>query len=327
MPQSISVSDALAILHTRADLLRRGLGDRQLRDLVIAGRIRRVRRGRYVMAEDWQSLWNEGRHLVEVVAAHLNARGPGLLFCGPSAAVLHGLPLYRTQPRTVHVVTEDERHGRVHAGIRWHHTSVVASDVVEVDGIRCTVIDRTVLDLSRSLSQEAAIAAADAALRADAVDGHVQDEERADVWRRRLIARAAAVHGRGIRRARRVIEFADGRAQLPGESVSRWQLGVLGFRHLDLQVKVVGPSGENYWLDFGFPRSQAFGEFDGQGKYVDQSMRGARSVEQVVLDEKRREDAIRGVTGWRVVRWDSSDVISIERFAARLAAFGIRPPG
>jgi hypothetical protein len=102
---------------------------------------------------------------------------------------------------------------------------------------------------------------------------------------------------------------------------------VLGFRHLDLQVKVVGPSGENYWLDFGFPRSQAFGEFDGQGKYVDQSMRGARSVEQVVLDEKRREDAIRGVTGWRVVRWDSSDVISIERFAARLAAFGIRPPG
>ncbi|MBO0980501.1 hypothetical protein [Microbacterium sp. SD291] len=327
MPKSIDILAARALLHSRAELIENGLTERQVRGLVEAKILRRVRRGRYVYEDDWKDLWNEGRHLVEVVAARLNSEGPGPVFWGPSAAVLHGLPLYRLAPRVVHVATVDARHGRTHARITWHNVDVDAADITVVDGIRCTTIERTVLDLARSLSQDAAVSATDAALRMEAVTRNVQDEDSAREWRDRMLVRAEHLHGRGIRQARRMIAFADGRAQLPGESVSRLHLSRLGFTRFDIQMHVVGAAGDDYWLDFGFLGARCFGEFDGLGKYFDERMKGDRSTAQVMLDEKLREDDIRGVTGWRLARWGSSHISTLDAFAERLAAFGIRPPG
>lgn len=327
MPRNIDAVTARALLQTRDDLRRSGCTERDIERLVRDRVIRRVRTGRYVSADEWNGLWNEGRHLVEVVATHLNSDAPGPVFWGPSAAVLHGLPLYRLAPKQVHTAIIGARHGRTCAGVVWHNVEVVSSDIVEIDGIRCTSLDRTVLDLGRATAAGVAVSAADAALRSEAVSGHVQDADAAAAWADRMSARAERSHGRGIRQARRIIEFADGRAQLPGESVSRLQLARLGFARPQLQVHVVGPSGEGYWLDFGFPRAQCFGEFDGAGKYLDDEVRGERTVEEVVMAEKRREDAVRGVTGWRTVRWGSSHILSTDAFGATLAAFGIRPPG
>ncbi|MBO9627063.1 MAG: hypothetical protein J7484_11900 [Microbacterium sp.] len=213
------------------------------------------------------------------------------------------------------------------AGVAWHDVDVSPSDEVTVHGIRCTSVDRTVLDVTCALPPDAAIAAADAALRREAVLMQEQDAAAAADWTERLSRRAERLHGRGIRRARRIILFADGRAQLPGESVSRLMLARLGYARPDLQVHVVGPDGEDYWLDFGFRRSRAFGEFDGIGKYVDDGLRGSRTSQEILLAEKRREDAIRGVTGWGVVRWGTAHLASLDRFGARLRAFGILPPG
>lgn len=109
--------------------------------------------------------------------------------------------------------------------------------------------------------------------------------------------------------------------------MSRVHLHTLGYRDLALQVPVTGAEGTQYYLDFGFRRSRCFGEFDGEEKYLDANLRGGQSVEQAVLDEKRREDEIRGVTGWRMVRWGADDIRTVDAFARRLAAFGIRPPG
>src|SRR5690606_28748954 len=152
------------------------------------------------------------------------------------------------------------------------------------------------------------VACADAALRSVAVSGNDQDERTAAQWRGSLAERAARSRARGVRQARRVIDFADGRAQLPGENVSRVQLKRLGFGPPDLQVRVVAPDGAEYRVDFGLDDVDAFGEFDGAGKYLDPALRGGRSIEQVVLDEKRREDVIRGVTGRRFVRWDDAHI-------------------
>lgn len=327
MPKTIDIAGARALLHTRVELMERGLTERQVRGLVEAKLLHKVRRGRYVFASEWNGLWNEGRHLVEVVAAHLNSKGSGLVFWGPSAAVIHGLPLYRHAPDVVHVATVDARHGRARAKIRWHNVDVGEKDIIEIDGIRCTTVERTVLDLARSLRPEAAISAADAALRACAVTDHLQHDDLAQDWRERMQDRAERLHGRGIRQARRVIAFADGRAQLPGESVSRLHLSRLGFTRYDLQMHVVGAAGNDYWLDFGFLGARCFGEFDGKGKYVDEVMTRGRTTQEVVLDEKRREDDIRGVTGWRMARWGSPDIATVDVFGDRLTAFGIRPPG
>ncbi|OZB79656.1 MAG: hypothetical protein B7X41_19235 [Microbacterium sp. 14-71-5] len=325
MKTTIGLAQARDLLRTREELLDSGRTVREIRELVAAGRVIRVRRDRYVDAVAHEGLWGEGRHLVAVVAAHLNADPPGPVFWGPSAAVLLGLPLYRLSPKKVHTVILGARHGRTRAGILQHGVGLDEADIVDVDGIRCTSPERTVLDLACTTSPETALSAADAALRRVAVEGHRQDPDRAADWHRRMSLRAA-VRTRGIRRAREILDFADGRAQLPGESVSRLQLHRIGFTGLELQQQVIGSEGDEYWIDFGFPRNRVFGEFDGQGKYVDPAVRGTHSAEDAVLAEKRREDDIRGVTGWRFARWEDRHVRTPDALTARLQAFGVRPP-
>jgi len=325
MKTTIGLTQARDLLQTREELLDSGRTVREIRELVAAGQVIRVRRDRYVEAVAHEGLWGEGRHLVAVVAAHLNADPPGPVFWGPSAAVLLGLPLYRLSPKKVHTVILGARHGRTRAGILQHGVGLDEADIVDVDGIRCTSPERTVLDLACTTSPETALSAADAALRRVAVEGHRQDPDRAADWHRRMSLRAA-VRTRGIRRAREILDFADGRAQLPGESVSRLQLHRIGFTGLELQPQVIGSEGDEYWIDFGFPRNRVFGEFDGQGKYVDLAVRGTRSAEDAVLAEKRREDDIRGVTGWRFARWEDRHVRTPDALTARLQAFGVRPP-
>lgn len=327
MSNELDLPTARTLLRTRDDLLVRGLTERDISAQVASKLLIRVRRGRYVDADIWTGLWSEGRHLLRVLAFQLNSDSPGPVFWGPSAAVLHGFPLYRLDPASVHVVILGDRHSRSRTGITWHDVSITDADVVEIDGIRCTSPDRTVLDMTCSFREEVGLSVADACLRQAAVTGHVQDPDRAADWHRRLADRADRRRTRGIRTSRRLISFADGRAQLPGESVSRLQLDRLGYRGLDLQVHVLGPEQENYWMDFGFPRSRAFGEFDGKGKYSHSDLRGQRTIEEVLLDEKRREDIVRGVTGWRTTRWASEHIRSLDLFARRLQAFGIRPPG
>lgn len=107
--------------------------------------------------------------------------------------------------------------------------------------------------------------------------------------------------------------------------MSRLHLHRLGFTEVDLQSRVTGPHGEEYSLDFAFRGARTFGEFDGRGKYLDPTLRTGMSAEAVVLAEKRREDAIRGVTGWRIVRWGSEDIVTSDALGARLRAFGLRP--
>ena len=327
MPKSIRLPDARALIQTRAELRRSGCSEREIERLVGAGTLRRVRNDRYVTAEDWADLWNEGRHLVEVVSTHLNSEAPGPVFWGPSAAVLHGLPLYRLAPKQVHAVILGARHGRTVAGVAWHSIPVDSADIVAIDGIRCTSLERTVLDLACTTAPTISLSAADAVLRRLAVTGQVQDRDAAEEWKARMQERAMSPRRPGIVRARQVIAFADGRAQLPGESVSRLHLRTLGFADPELQVHVVGSGGNDYWLDFGFRRSRFFGEFDGQDKYLDESMRKGMSAEEVVLAEKRREDDVRGVTGWRTGRWGSPDIGTAALLGVKLAAFGVRPPG
>lgn len=324
---SLTVPEARKLLRSRARLLDNGLTDRDLRTYVAAGTLKRVRRGWYVRTKEWTPLWPEERHLVELVAAHQNADAPGPVMIGVSAAVLHALPLYRLTPDHVHALIEGSRHGRSRADIRWHGFDIPPSDITVIDGIRCTTLARTVLDVAASVPMASAVAVADAALRSVAVvDGHVQDAGIAEEWRSELSARARERSTPGIRQARTVIAFADGRAESPGESVSRLQLRRLGFTQLDLQSHVRGPAGEDYWMDFAFERSRSFGEFDGIGKYTDPRLLGGRTTQEALLEEKRREDAVRGVTGWGVARWGSEHITTTARLGSRLRAFGITPP-
>lgn len=326
MPKRITFEQAEALLRSRDDVIGIGITDRQLRELVAIGTFIRVHRGFYVDGESWRGLWTEGRHLLRVIAHARSSPGGSPIATHSSAGALWGPPLYRVSDKTVHTLIRGDRHTRTVAGIARHDIDVADDDIVERHGVRCTSLIRTVFDMVRTMSSEAGICAADAALRMVATSGQIQDADAAEHWREELHERATPGL-RGVRMARWAADFADGRAQLPGESVSRLQLFRLGYRDIDLQVPVTGFEGDRYFMDFGFPRSRIFGEFDGEGKYLEPELRSTPTPVDAVLAEKRREDDVRGVTGWGVRRWASMHVRSADALGARLAAFGIHPPG
>ncbi len=239
------VSDVGALLTSRdAALWAGGSGSSLCRD-VRARRLIRVDRGWYADAERWDQLYAEDRHLLRVVAARRRQpRSSPLVFSHVSAAVLWGLPLWRTDPPRVHVsgITGGGHVGASEPLVARHQVTVPDVDVADVDGVACTSLARTVADTIRSMPAEVALAIADAALRRTAWNGHRRDyDDAAASSLTEEIARRLPQGGRGVRRARAVLQMADGRAESPGESVSRMRLREIGFCDVRIQTRVAGP--------------------------------------------------------------------------------------
>jgi len=328
MRRHISFADASTAVRSRSQLRSGGMSERDVGRALDDGRLRKLQRNRFVAAALWDELWPESRHLIELSAAAAEMRAGNGVASHESAAALRNLPFYRHVPDAVHLTLPSGSRMSSRRGLQRHGDRLSEEDVEVLSGIRCTSLERTTFDLVRTLAPEAAVAVADAALRQVAMRADEYDERAAAQWRERMRDRCARSTGvRGIRQAQKVIDFADGRSESPGESVGRLQLSRLGFRRLRLQVAVAGPAGQRYSVDIGIDDVRTFFEFDGQGKYLEEAMRSGQTLEQVLLDEKRREDWIRGTTQWRLVRAESSHIVTPAALAARLDAFGVRAPG
>jgi hypothetical protein len=325
MRRAMSVSELSPLVHSRRHLVSNGWTDRSIDTALRCGELIVIRRGSFMAADDAGGLWPEGRHLAHVIAVARDSTG-GAVASHVSAGVVWGLPLYRYQTLRAHVTTPAPV--RISSGrdVIRHRAPLPPGDIVLRHGILCTSLARTVFDIVRTVPIETAVACADAAERLMAQRGREWDEDAVTAWRRSMAARVDSASGvRGIRQARWVIRFADGRAQLPGESVSRLQLARLGFRTPQLQVPVAGPAGRRYFVDFGLNDVHAFGEFDGRDKYLDESKRRGVPLDRILLEEKQREDWIRGTTQWRFARWGDDHITSPGALSKRLASFSIRP--
>lgn len=313
-------------VRSRDDLILNGWTDRRLAAAVARGELFHLRRGWYIDGAERAALHPEERHRAHVIAVARDSTG-GAVMSHTSAAVLWRLPLHRIRCAAVHMTMPAARRVSSSPDVRRHAGPLPAADVVIVDGIRCTSLSRTVFDLLCVLPREAAVSVADAAERQMARRLREWDLDAVAAWRLELGRRLAEADGRrGVRQARWVAAFADGRAQLPGESVSRLQLHRLGFAAPELQVPVAGPDGRTFFVDFELGDVRCFGEFDGKEKYFDEAMRSGRTVEQVIFDEKRREDWIRGASQNRFARWGMEHIGTPAALGRRLASFGVRPP-
>lgn len=325
------IHEARAAIRSRAQIEAAGLSTREITARVRAGTLVRIDQGWYADATAWRDSYTEGRHLMRVVAADARRTGGSdLVYSHTAAAVIWRLPLFRIEPQRVHLSGRSAS-GHVLAStptVARHEVAVPAADTVEREGLRCTSLPRTVADLLRGTSEETGLALADAAVRLRAYDERtgLYDEAAAEALRAQVAARLPR-GGRGVRQARRILGLADGRAASPGESVSRLYLLDLGFAVPRLQVAIPGPAGRTYYVDFGLDDADAWGEYDGEGKYLDPRLRGAGvDAAQVVLEEKMREDWIRGTTHRRFPRWGKAHTVSAAALGARLAAFSVHPP-
>ncbi|MDR2322480.1 MAG: hypothetical protein LBE60_12620 [Microbacterium sp.] len=285
--------------------------------------LERIRPGVYAHRQDWAAATPEGRVIARAHA--LGLISDDAVFSHETAAALHGLPLFRPDRTRVHLTVAQARPGSAVGTIR-HRGSVPEEEIVEIRGLRCTTLERTVADVARTAGFESAVVVADSALRARCVAGPATYDEDAATGIRDAAHGIAQRFAHGRRRADRVLAFADGRAQLPGESISRIRLAELGFRSIRLQAEVPGPHG-SYFVDFALddPAVMAFGEFDGAVKYADADMLAGRSSAEVFDEEKQREDWIRGATQRRFARWGWGHIETAPLLGRRLAAFGIRP--
>ena len=273
----------------------------ELRRLLRAGELVRVRRGAYASSEPIDRA-DQHRRLVRATVPQCSSDA---VVSHASAAVLHQLPLGRIDLDTVHL-TRDQAGGGRRRGLVHVHAAPIGEDEVTVrQGVRVTTAARTVVDLACTLPRWQAVTVGDAALRADCTPAELADSL-TGVGRRT-----------GIGSARRVIPFLDRRSESPGESVSRLVLHEQGLPAPVPQFEVTGRSGE--WVarcDFAWPSLRTLGEFDGRVKYG-RALRGDGDLEEVLWKEKCREDALREL-GWEIVRWVWADLWQPTRLVERL---------
>lgn len=277
-------------------------------------------RGAYVPSTMWSSLDADARHraLVKAVAA---LEREGVVFSHTSAAALWRLPRIGPWPTQVHAVDAVAKGGRSSRRL-LRHVVGVPTVCDEIDGVTVTSLARTVVDLARTEPFPTAVAAADAALRRSE---HPNPEVPATSLTRdgllKLLADVPMRHGSA--RARRALEFADGAADRPGESLSRTSMSIAGVTMPELQVVLYGRSGRRYVVDFFWRDANVIGEFDGKAKYRDPEFLRGCTPEQALLDEKDREDDLRAA-GHGMTRWGWSTALSPRKLKVHLADAGVR---
>lgn len=280
------------ILLTRA-LTAQGFSYDDLTRLSRRGKLTRVRRGAYAAAVNDDLTWEEQhRQLVYATAPQLL---DGSVISHGSAAVLHGLPVWAAATNHVHITRSQSGHGKRRSLVHTHRAPLDVADIVLVDQVPVTSLARTVLDLARTLPMDQAVALGDRALRQglspDALSVALIPMER---WP-------------GIRQARRAVAFLDPRSESVGESASRVRLHVDGLPAPELQHDIRDSHGELVArVDFLWQEQRTVGEFDGKVKYG-RLVKPGQSAEQVLFEEKVREDLIRDC-GFQVARWIWRDI-------------------
>lgn len=281
-----------------------GISDKDLRILVRRGLIRRLDRGWY---STWMSATAEELHLLRTAAA-LELHGETVAANRHSALIVHGLPLVRTDLRTVELVRNDGTHGRRREGIRESQGRGVPLTSVRVAALdrelRTVAAAHAIVGTAMSNSPVAALAAGDRALR-DGICTHTEMIDALD------FARGCS----GVARARLALEALDPRHESPGETWTAWELRRLGW-DVDAQVEVVA-GGKRYRLDFALTTRMVAIEFDGKIKY---EQPGALAAQ-----EKRQQDI--ADLGWVFVRLGWDDLVDPVEVNHRIrAAAAAAPP-
>lgn len=267
------------------------------------GEFIRLFRGVHIATARWEAMDIDERYRAIVKASAAFAEGDQV-YSHASAVALWRLPWIGPWPTNAHVTVPLSGGGRSRQMFTRHTTGVPPRTAV-IDGVALTTLARTSVDIARTQSFGCAVAVVDAALRRaeHPRPGHPYEF----VVRDDLLAELNGVPRRqGVAKALRVIDFADGRADRPGESMSRVSMHMARLPAPELQVSLTGASGKVYTVDFFWKAHGLIGEFDGVAKYTKEEFLRGRTPAEVVIDEKAREDDLRAASygmsrwGWRV---------------------------
>jgi hypothetical protein len=263
----------------------------EIKTRLASGRLHPLHRGVYAVGHT--AIGRRGRMLAAALAC-----GPGAVVSHRTAAELHGL--YEKTP-AVFDITSTSQAGRDLDGIRWHRaTGLPACDLTSHDGVPCTAVSRTLVDLAGMLGERS--------LR-DVV-------EAAAVSRTLDVARIDRILARGRRRGapmlRQILQAWRGTAARPPRLRSRLEARLLaaiaeaGFPPPKCNV-VLHLGGERIEVDLLWAEQRLVVETDGEETH--------RTPEAFQRD--RRRDQVLASAGymharvtWRQMEVEPGEVLS-----------------
>lgn len=286
-------------LFSTAEAEARGISRRDLAVLVRRGLLWRVARGWYSSRIDASA---EEAHVLRAVAT-LRLQDAQTVAARHTAAVLHGLPLARTDLTVVEIAKQPSTHGRVAKGVRVSEMDMETIRPVEVEipdlGVTVSAVPAAVAIVGTALSNNplAALVAGDHALRHE-VCTRAQIEE----------ALTSARGAKGVARAREVLAHLEPRHESPGETLTA---AVLRRSPWTFEPQVwARAAGHDYRLDFAIREIKLAVEFDGDIKYTSPDVMTAQIV---------RENNLRA-EGWEFERVTWSHFEDEEEILRRVTA-------
>ncbi len=302
--------EELSSLHTDHVFLRRealefGYNDRDLREGVRAGVLSKVRHGAYVPASVWSAADDVEKHRLKSHAV-LRSHNIELALSHTSAAVEHHLRLYKPDLSQVHVTCLKKPLGRTTHDVVYHQLAPGLDLDETAGGITVVTPTRAALETASLSSVAAGIVVLDSVI--DLEKGTLAEVH--DAY--------ARFRAPGSRRLHITVRLVREGANSVGESLGRhlcWEQHLpeprLQFEVYDDHGILVGRT------DFAWPDFGVFGEFDGLGKYG-RLRRPGETIEQAVIREKRREDLLRELTGWLMIRMIWAELFRPEETARRI---------
>lgn len=263
----------------RRQLRSLGMSDDDVRARLTSRELRTVRRGVYTTSEHWEGLDDyHGRPLLRALAASRSMLHPHVL-SHDSAALALGLPLLGPPDRLAHITRFEVQGGRTRHGVKHHRAPFDPWMIEEHYGVPCLGPARTAIDIAREHGVRHGVVAIDAA------------RNRGTPMRDLELVVAGMCCWPHIRWAKEALALSDDGAESPGETLTRLML-------LDAGLPVTSQfglrrDGRTAWADLRVRRHLI--EFDGRFKYRDREVRwgDTRSPEEIVWDEKLREDFLR----------------------------------
>lgn len=293
----------------RSEAIAAGYTDRDIAKLVAAGDWHKLRHGAYIAGDTFRSAKPERQHALLARAVLRQARTEVVL-SHLSAVPEYDGPLWNVPMDVVHLTRLDERAGRKEAGVRQHQGALLPGDVVERHGLEVTSPTRTALDVTTVVGVEQALVVVNHLLHR----GLTTPQELTDRY-------SSMEQHPFTLRTDLVLRLADPRIESVGESRTSYAMWRQHVPKPEPQLVITDRSGrEVARLDFAWPGRRRWLEFDGLQKYV-KYLREGESVTDAVLREKRREDMICELTGWRCIRITWADLADPVRLAIRIRAF------
>lgn len=290
----------------RKQLIADGYTDRAIARRVEGGEWAKIRHGAYTDASTWNALDEAGKHALAARAVAAQAK-TDVVVSHCSGVPFLGASTWGLDLSSVHVTRVDGKGGRSEAGVSQHSGTIIDGDVEEHDGLKVMAATRLALEVTTVAGVEASVC-----LVSQLLHSRLTTMER-------LRARYELMqHWPETLPTDLVLRLSDGRFESVGESRTFYLCFQQGLPMPEPQYEIRDERGRVVArVDFAWPKLGVFLEFDGKVKY-EKLLKDGQRASDVVWAEKRREEMICRLTGWRCIRISWADLADPVRTAAMI---------